>query len=66
MAEAKIILLQDVYDMRRRKEEELAFYHAELEKLKAKVSLIHREIDLTNQIIHLIEYEKILEIKSTK
>ena len=63
--EAKIILLQDVYDMRRRKEEELAFYHSELEKLKAKVSVLNREIDLTNQIITLIEHERIFEIKSS-
>lgn len=62
----KIILLQDVYEMRQRKEEELAFYHSELEKLKAKVSMINREIDLTNQIIHLIENEKIFDIKSSK
>ena len=52
--------------MRQRKEEELAFYHSELEKLKAKVSMINREIDLTNQIIHLIENEKIFDIKSSK
>jgi cell division protein FtsB len=61
----KIILLQDVYEMRLRKQEELAFYHAELEKLKAKVGVLNREIDLTNQIIDLIEHEKIFDIKES-
>ena len=64
LSKPKIILLQDVYEMRQRKEEELAFYHAELEKLKARVSLLNREIDLTNQIIDLIEHEKIFDIKN--
>jgi len=66
LAEPKIILLQDIYEMRRRKEDELAFYHAELEKLKVKVSMINREIDLTNHIIDLIEREKVFDIKPGK
>lgn len=60
---ARIILLQDIYDMRRRKEDELAFYRAELAKLTEKMNQVRREIDLTGKIIEMIESEKIVEIK---
>lgn len=60
---AKIILLSDVYEMRKRKEEELAFYHDELKKLNFKLDLVRREIDLTNKIIDLIEHDQIYEVK---
>ena len=30
----KIILLEDIYEIRKRKEQELQFYHNELEKLR--------------------------------
>jgi len=60
---AKIILLSDIYDMRKRKEDELAFYHMELEKLLAKLDFVRREIDLTNKIIDMIEHDDLREIK---
>lgn len=62
--EAKIILLNDIYDMRKRKEEELAFYNEELRKLKFKLDIVRREIDLTNTIIDMIEKEKIEDINN--
>lgn len=58
----KIILLQDIYEMRTRKEEELAFYHKELEKLQIKMSYLRVEMDLTNRIIDMIENEKMMEV----
>jgi hypothetical protein len=60
---AKLILLDDIYEMRKRKEAELAYYHKELRKLSVKLELVRREIDLTNQIIDMIEHEKVLDVK---
>lgn len=59
----KIILLEDIYEIRKRKEEELEFYHQELEKLKGKLFFVQKEIDLTNFIIQIIEKEKVVDIK---
>ena len=59
----RLILLQDVYDMRKRKQDELEFYHKELEKLQMKMSTIRVEMELTNRIIDMIEGEKIIDIK---
>lgn len=59
----KILLIQDIYDLRTRKQEELDFYHKELEKLQIKMSYIRIEMDLTNRIIDMIENEKITDLK---
>lgn len=59
----KIILLEDIYEIRARKEQELQFYHNELEKLRGKLFFIKKEIDLTNYIIDIIEHEKVVDIK---
>lgn len=59
----RLILLQDIYDMRKRKQDELEFYHKELEKLQMKMSTIRVEMELTNRIIDMIEGEKIIDIK---
>lgn len=59
----KILLIQDIYDLRTRKQEELDFYHKELEKLQIKMSYIRVEMDLTNRIIDMIENEKITDLK---
>jgi len=59
----KIIFLQDVYDIRRRKQDELAFYHAELDKLKAKMFCVQKEIDVTNVIIRVIEDEEVVDLR---
>jgi hypothetical protein len=59
----KIILLTDVYEMRKRKEEELAFYNEQLEKLKQKMFFVQKEIDITNLCIEIIEKETVVDIK---
>lgn len=59
---AKLILLNDIYDMRKRKEDELEFYHTELKKLMVKLDLVRQEISVTNQIIELIEREKVVDV----
>lgn len=59
----KIILLNDIYEMRKRKEEELAFYHEQLEKLREKMFFVQKEIDITNLCIEIIEKETVLDVK---
>ena len=63
MSEGKIILLTDIYETKRRKEEELRFYNEQLEKLKTKMFFLQKDIDITNLCIELIEKEKVVEIK---
>ena len=59
----KIILIEDIYEMRKRKEQELEFYHQELEKLRGKLFFVQKEIDLTNYIIEIIERENVIDLK---
>jgi len=59
----KIILLSDIYEVRKKKEDELRFYNEELEKLKNKLFFIQKEIDITNFIIDIIERETVVDIK---
>jgi hypothetical protein len=63
MSEGKIILLTDIYETKRRKEEELRFYNEQLEKLKTKMFFIQKDIEITTLCIELIEKEKVVEIK---
>lgn len=63
MGDNGIILIQDLIDSKLRKEQELEFYQAELEKLMLKMSFVQQEIDLTNKIIDIIENEKVLDLK---
>lgn len=63
----QIILLHDLIDIKKRKQKELEFYRMELEELKAKMSYIKKEIDLTSYIIEIIEKEKVIDLyDSTK
>ena len=57
-----ITSLDDIYDMRRRKQEELAFYNAELEKLILKLDMVRHDINVTNKIIEIIEQERVMDI----
>jgi len=59
----KILFIQDIYDMRNRKQEELTFYHLELEKLQLKMNYIRIEMDLTNRIIDMIENESVTDLR---
>ena len=59
----KIIILKDIYEVKRRKEEELAFYHEQLEKLKQKMFFLQKDIEITNLCIEIIEKETVVDIK---
>lgn len=63
MSNGKIILLTDIYETKRRKEEELRFYNEQLEKLKSKMFFLQKDIEITTLCIELIEKEKVVEIK---
>jgi hypothetical protein len=58
-----IVLLQDLIDIKKRKQSELEFYTAQLNDLKLKMSFIKQEINLTSQIIVMIEKEEILDMR---
>ena len=49
--------------MRIRKQQELEFYNKQLEELKSKMFFIKKEIDLTTEIIFMIEEEKLLDLR---
>jgi hypothetical protein len=58
-----IILIADLLDMRLRKQKELDFYNRQLDELKSKMYFIKKEINLTSDIIIMIEKEKMLDLK---
>ena len=60
---SKIILLTDVIGTKLRKEQELQFYQKELEKLQQKMFFLKKDIEITNLCIHIIEQEKVLDIR---
>ena len=58
-----IVLLQDLIDIKKRKQSELEFYTTQLNTLMLKMSFIKQEINLTSQIIVMIEKEEILDMR---
>jgi len=61
--DAKLIIISDLLDTKARKEKELAYYNEQLKELQSKMYWVKKEIDLTTDIIAMIEKEKILDIK---
>lgn len=59
----KIVLLADLLDLRKQKEQELKYYSERLEELNKKLYFLQKEVDLTNFIIDLIEKEKIMDLR---
>jgi hypothetical protein len=60
---AKIILLSDLKDLRKQKEQELRYYSERLDQLNKKMFFIRKEIELTNFIIDLIEKENLVDLR---
>ena len=58
-----IILLDEILDLRSRKRKELEYYNQQLEELKLRMFFIQKEIDLTRNIITMIEKEKMVDLK---
>lgn len=64
MSEApRIILLHEIIESKVKKENELAFYQKELEKLQQKMYMVRKDIELTNIIIEIVENERVHDIK---
>jgi len=63
MKEKNIILLDEILDLRSRKRKELEYYNQQLEELKLRMFFIQKEIDLTGNIITMIEKEKMIDLK---
>ena len=57
-----IIDLSEIFQHKRRKEEELEFYRKELEKLQFKMLMVSQEIKVTETIIGMIESEKVVDL----
>ena len=60
---AVIVDLIEIYEIRDRKEQELAYYQKCLEELHLKMGFIQQEIRVTNDIISMIEDERVVDIK---
>jgi len=60
---SKLIQITDIIETRLRKEKELEYYQAELEKLQQKMFFLRKDIDITNLIINMIETEQIYDVK---
>lgn len=59
---SEILMISDLLDIRARKMKELQFYSDQLEELRIKMLYIQKEIELTNQIIKMIEAETLIDI----
>ena len=66
MEKTNIIVIQDLLDTKARKEKELAFYQDELKKLQEKMHYIQLEIQLTSDIIVMIEHERLMDLRKLK
>jgi len=59
----EIIMISELLDIRNRKIKELQFYTEQLQELKLKMHFIQQEIDLTSNIIKMIEQESMIDLK---
>lgn len=57
-----IVDISEVFELKKRKQDELDFYQKQLEELQFKMSMITQEIRLTEQIIIMIEHETVIDI----
>jgi len=62
---SNIVMLTDILEQKLRKEQELEFYQAELEKLQDKMYWLRREIDLNNTIIDIIKNETMIDLAAS-
>lgn len=59
---SNIILLRDLLDQKKRKEQELLFYSTKLAELEEKRNMLMKEIALTNTILTMIKKENIKSV----
>lgn len=58
-----IIDITDIYEQRDRKQKELKYYTAELDKLMLKLGMIQHDVGVTETIIKMIENEQLLDLQ---
>ena len=61
---SKIISLKDVLETKIVKEKELLYYKEQLEDIQRKIVFLETDLNITKQIISLIEQEKIIEVNT--
>ena len=59
MSDRQIVLITDLIESRKRKEDELEYYKEQLKELEIRMAFVQQEIDLTNTIIEIIETEQV-------
>lgn len=57
-----IISLEDIRQMKSRKEDELEYYTKQLEELQVKMVAIQKEIQLTETILKMVETETVKDL----
>jgi len=62
---SKIISLTDVLENKIVKEKELLYYKEQLEEIQRKIAFLETDLNITKQIILLIEHEKIIEVDNS-
>lgn len=62
MSDEKIIIIEEVKEKKRLKEEEISFYKDRLTFLQHRVSLLEGDIKITKEIIRIIENESVIEV----
>ena len=62
---SKIISLTDVLENKIVKEKELLYYREQLEEIQRKIAFLETDLNITKQIISMIEQEKIIEVDNS-
>ena len=62
---SKIISLTDILENKVVKEKELLYYREQLEEIQRKIAFLETDLNITKQIISLIEQEKIIEVDTS-
>ena len=62
---SKIISLTDVLENKIVKEKELLYYKKQLEEIQRKIAFLETDLNITKQIISMIEQEKIIEVDTS-
>lgn len=62
---SNLIQITDILETKFRKEQELEYYQAELDKLQQKMFFLRKDIEITNLIIDMLEQEKVYDVRQT-
>tara|TARA_Y100001937_G_C7113478_1_gene328962 strand:- start:346 stop:573 length:228 start_codon:yes stop_codon:yes gene_type:complete len=63
MDDNKLILISELISDKKRQEEELEFYEAELRKLLLRLTFLRHEISTTETIIKMITKEEVIDLR---